>query len=158
MNTKKAMNENRTESGSDRGSTRANPEIQLHAGPSDPHYGKQMAHFARMDIENAWMLKKGTDDVTIAIIDTGVNQAHEDLQDCLRIHARAHRNFGVGSADDINDNLGHGTMLAGILGATTDNHFGIASIGPQTHLLVLRVSNELRAGLRLNQALDALQY
>ena len=56
--------------------------------------------------------------VLIAILDTGIDTDHEDLQDNFR-------SIDPNSDRDVN---GHGTHIAGIIGATTNNQLGIASM------------------------------
>ena len=76
--------------------------------------------------------------VRVAIIDTGVEAAHPDLAG--RIVERANFIEGDGSMDV------HGTVIAGIIGATADNGLGIYGIAPQAELVAIRSCRPKFAG------------
>jgi serine protease AprX len=79
---------------------------------------------------DAWSLGATGDDVTVAVIDSGIS-GHEDFQG--RVRAR----FDVSSVSNgVNDENGHGTYVAGIIGGHGKNYTGMA---PETQLLSLRV-------------------
>jgi len=79
---------------------------------------------------------------TVAIIDTGANFAHPDLQGARLVAGR----------DTIDNDLtpqdahGHGTHVAGIAGASTGNGIGVAGVAPGARLLIIRVLDETGAG------------
>lgn len=74
--------------------------------------------------------------VLIAILDTGIDKDHEDLEG--RVVAEV--NFSNSSTcDDLN---GHGTFIAGIIAANTNNGTGIAGIAPNARLLNVKVVND----------------
>lgn len=88
----------------------------------------------------AWASSRG-DGITIAIIDSGIDLAHEDLASKVVASTACIGTGGdagkcKGSAQDDN---GHGTHVAGIAAAATDNHRGIAGVAPDAELLVVRV-------------------
>jgi subtilisin family serine protease len=119
----------------------AAPGAQGAAVVDDPVYeaGLQWS-LDRIGAPEAWERGLG-EGVTIAVVDSGVDLAHEDLADkvvgqtsCIGANgdARACR----GSAQDDN---GHGTHVAGIALAATDNDVGIAGVAPDARLLAVRV-------------------
>lgn len=83
---------------------------------------------------NAWDWSTGGDDVTIAVIDTGVAQGHEDLVNKLV----PGYNFIDDSFDSQDDN-GHGTMVASIAAADTNNGAGIAGVSWNARVMPLKV-------------------
>lgn len=85
-----------------------------------------------IDAFNAWDTEDGSSSVDIAIIDTGIKRNHPDLQ--TKISQRANFTW-VG--DDDGD--GHGTHVAGIAGAATDNGAGVAGVCPQCRLMSVKV-------------------
>jgi subtilisin family serine protease len=101
-----------------------------------------------IDAPAAWTASRGAG-VTIAIIDSGIDLQHEDLKDkvvaataCIGTQGDARK--CTGSAQDDN---GHGTHVAGIAAAVTDNHRGIAGVAPDAKLMVVRVlTNTCNAG------------
>jgi len=108
---------------------------------------------------NAWNDARGTG-AKIAIIDSGINQDHSDLG-----KISAQKDFVNGRAV-ANDGYGHGTHVAGIAGALTDNGRGVAGGCPACRLLVAKVMNsrgeatdsDLIAGINwsINQGADVL--
>lgn len=96
----------------------------------------------------AWATSRG-DGVTIAIIDSGIDLGHEDLAGKVVASTACLGTAGDpgrcrGSAQDDN---GHGTHVAGIAAAVTDNSRGIAGVAPDAKLIVVRVlSNSCQNG------------
>jgi serine protease len=94
----------------------------------------------RIDAPAAWSVGRGGG-VTIAIIDSGIDVSHEDLADkivaqtsCIGADGNAGKCHG--SAQDDN---GHGTHVAGIAAADTNNGKGIAGVAPDAKLMAVRV-------------------
>ena len=89
--------------------------------PNDYHLlDNILGHNYALDIINAkqaWDITKGCPTVILGITDTGFWTDHEDLEDKIEIV------FGNGSG------ITHGTAVAGIAGADTDNGIGMSSIG-----------------------------
>ncbi|MDQ1423148.1 MAG: hypothetical protein QOD72_646, partial [Acidimicrobiaceae bacterium] len=88
----------------------------------------------------AWQIATGTG-ITIAIVDSGVDLAHEDLKDKVIGHVTC-----VGSAGDTQkcvdggqDDNGHGTHVAGIAAAATNNVHGVAGVAPDAAILDVKV-------------------
>ncbi|MFP5327180.1 MAG: S8 family serine peptidase [Acidimicrobiia bacterium] len=79
----------------------------------------------------AWSIGRGAG-TTIAVLDTGVDLAHEDLASKL-LPGRSFVDAPV------QDDRGHGSHVAGIAAAATDNGRGIAGVAPDTKILPIRV-------------------
>lgn len=120
----------------------AEPNYYYHATwtPNDPsfptQYGPQTIH-----APEAWDVTKGSQDVKIAVVDTGVQLNHPDLDGKVI----PGRDF-VQDDDDPTDGNGHGTHVAGIAAAVADNNNGIAGIAPDAKILAVRVLNERGSG------------
>ncbi len=131
------------------------------AAPDDPYYPSQWGHDntgqmisfdwdalehvgpavgepgfdANADL--AWDTTAGSPDVTIAVIDTGVDLLHEDLA-CVA---------GYDFADDDDDPMddsrseGHGTLCAGIAAAVTGNGVGVAGVAGGCRVMPLKVAD-----------------
>ncbi|HEY3515988.1 MAG TPA: S8 family serine peptidase [Gammaproteobacteria bacterium] len=149
----------------------------LHAVPDDPLYAQQWYLQApsvapsATDAERAWDITAGSDDVVVAILDTGVLYDHPDLQGAGVggrllpgydfIASAAAANDGDGRDSDATDagdwvtaqdaqtatfagcqattSSWHGTRVAGIIGARSNNATGIAGTTWQPWLLPVRV-------------------
>jgi subtilisin family serine protease len=82
----------------------------------------------------AWDTTQGG--VTVAVIDTGVDSSHEDLAGNLDMGRAA--NF-VEVGKEPFDDFGHGTHVAGIIGAIANNNVGIAGVAPKVTIMPIRV-------------------
>jgi len=106
-----------------------------HLTPDDPRFGSQ-TYLKPIKAPEAWDLFRGDASVTVALIDTGIDIDHPDLQ--ANIIGGTNLRPGEDS-NDYNDPHGHGTAVAGIIGATTNNSEGIAGICWNVRLLIIRV-------------------
>ncbi|MCU1590671.1 MAG: peptidase and in, kexin, sedolisin [Frankiales bacterium] len=79
----------------------------------------------------AWKLTRG-EGVTVAVIDSGVDFQHPDLQGAL---LQGKDFTGTGT---VTDDCGHGTEVAGVIAARADNGIGIAGVAPRAKILPLR--------------------
>ena len=102
--------------------------------PNDPDYDRQWA-LPHIQAETAWNEMDELDDITVAVIDTGVCMSHEDLVD--RVLDNGY-DF-VDNDDDPEDVFGHGCSVAGIIAANIDNGIGIAGFAPNSSILPVRV-------------------
>ena len=89
----------------------------------------------------AWTASTGAG-VTVGVVDSGIDAAHEDLAgkvvdgaDCVGSNGNPALCQPGGTADS----NGHGTHVAGIIAAITNNGIGVASMAPDAHLVVARV-------------------
>jgi len=74
---------------------------------------------------SGWNLCTGTSEIKVAVIDTGVNYNHVDLK--TRVNSLEGYDFVNSDPDPIDDH-GHGTHVAGIIGAITNNTTGCAGV------------------------------
>ena len=117
---------------------------QLLRTPTDPAFGHQspLASLAmtwgltKIRAEEAWSVTAGSPQVKIAIIDTGVDMSHPDLQ--ANIDQAGARNF-VEANQPPDDDFGHGTHVAGIAAAVGDNGQGAAGVAHRAKILPIRV-------------------
>ncbi|MDH7512604.1 MAG: S8 family peptidase [Clostridiales bacterium] len=108
-------------------------------GPSGSPRGK-----AQADIKAtaAWEETKGSPDVLIAVIDTGVDLLHPDLKN--KIHS-AGRDF-INNDFDATDDHGHGTIVASVAAAETNNKEGIAGVAWNSKILPVKVMDQKGEG------------
>ena len=102
--------------------------------PDDPRYADQY-HLKIIQASTAWSLSQG-DGVVVAVLDSGVYGAHPDLS------SKVVDGWNVVSNNaDTSDIQGHGTAVAGFVGAATNNLTGIASSGFNAKIMPVRVTN-----------------
>lgn len=74
--------------------------------------------------------------IVVAVLDTGVDTEHPDLKDNII----GGRNFtDEGRHDDFRDGNGHGTHVAGTIGASDKNENGVVGVAPECKLLIGKV-------------------
>lgn len=111
--------------------------------PNDPNFSKQW-NLSKIKAPQAWNESKGSG-VRIAILDTGVDLQHPDLKGKVV----AKRNFTgdeCSNDDSVDDANGHGTHIAGVAAAVTDNGVGVAGVGRASSLMVGKVLNDAGKG------------
>lgn len=133
----------------------------------------------------AWEVSQGSKDIVVAVIDTGIDVKHEDLKNNLwrnpgetGLDAQGRDkatngidddgngfkddvygwNF-VSNRPDLTDNHGHGTHIAGIIGAEASNGVGIAGISPKVSLMILKYFDPKVPGTdNLRNTIQAIKY
>ena len=152
--------------------------------PNDPRFEEQW-NLSLIDMPGAWAIEKGNPEVIIAVVDTGFDYTHEDLVSQTWINVDEIPDNGIdddnnGYIDDVHgwdfsqmpssdgnensqngdndpiDESGHGTHVAGIIGATVDNDVGIAGIAWNCTLMPIRGAGV--AGIRDNRSASAIVY
>lgn len=116
-------------------------EYQEEFIPNDPGFPDQ--DWARtVNIPQAWSISTGDPDVVVAVVDSGISSTHPDLQGQL-VQGRNYigRNDPGYDEFDTQDRIGHGTAVAGIVGAVGDNGIGIAGTSMNVRLMPLRVGD-----------------
>lgn len=132
----------------------------------------------------AWNVSQGSRDVVVAVIDTGIDVNHQDLKNNLWKNpgetgkdslGRDKATNGIdddknGFVDDVHgwnfvsnnhkldDNHGHGTHIAGIIGAEGGNGFGITGVSPKVSLMVLKYYDPAAPGNNLVNTIKAIEY
>jgi thermitase len=109
------------------------------SGPPGSPQGEE-----RADIKatSAWEETKGDENIIIAILDTGVDLAHPDLDD--KVHSSGY-DF-INDDSNATDDEGHGTHIAGIAAAETHNNEGIAGVAWNCKILPVKVLDNLGIG------------
>ena len=133
--------------------------------PNDPQFPQQW-HLrntgqgggtpgADIHAEAAWDITKGDAQVVIAVLDTGVDYSHPDLQENMWHNAGENPNNGldddgngyiddyygidcITNSGDPTDQVGHGTHVAGIIGAVSNNAVGVSGINWRVSLMALK--------------------
>ncbi|MDN4592860.1 S8 family peptidase [Polycladomyces subterraneus] len=113
----------------------AEPNYYFHATwtPNDPALSKQWA-LPKIRANDAWNATKSNNGIRVAVVDTGVQYNHPDL------YGKVIKGYDyVGKDWDPSDGNGHGTHVAGVIAAATNNHKGIAGIAPNAMIYAVRV-------------------
>ena len=116
-------------------------EVQaLDVFPNDTNFGSQYGLF-RIHAPQGWEISTGSPSVTIAVVDSGVDAFHPDL--VMKVLP------GTDFIDGDNlpqDDYGHGTHVAGIAAASSNNSTGVAGVSWGAQILPVRVLNAVGDG------------
>lgn len=107
------------------------------APPDDPRYPSQF-YFDDIDIEAAWAISVGARDVEVLVADNGCDLAHPDLVDKLLPGVDPIDDDGDPSFES-GDGNEHGTAVAGLIAASTNNGTDIAGTCPECSLRCARL-------------------
>lgn len=97
-----------------------------------------------MDLLTAWDHISDCSSVIVAVIDSGVNYNHADLATNMWDGGLAYPNHGYDFVDSDNDPMdknGHGTHVAGTIGAIGNNAIGTTGVCWKANIMALRVAN-----------------
>ena len=144
-----------------------NRRLAAAAAPDDPLYPLQAHYMTPMGVTDAWTLDAGDPNVIVAVIDSGIDTEHPDLEDAIwqnkpetpgngidddnngcvdDVHGCAFFGQGTVAGDcdvpdegDVRDDYGHGTFVAGIIAAGADNGAGVAGIAPGVTVMPVKI-------------------
>lgn len=131
--------------------------------------GKEGADIGAM---RAWVTTTGDEDIVIAVLDSGVDYTHSDLQNNIWSrpnNIKQYEDSALGSIEDVHgynavdntgdpmDENGHGTHCAGIIGAEGGNEIGISGINWKIKIMPLKFMNSGGFGTSKN-AIEAINY
>ncbi|MFZ1702180.1 MAG: S8 family serine peptidase [Pyrinomonadaceae bacterium] len=150
--------------------------------PNDPLFNEQWAlnnsgagggkKRADLDALEAWATTKGSDEVVVAVLDSGVDYTHEDLVGNMWVRPEsvpAYSDDELGDFNDLNgyngtdniadpmDDNGHGTHCAGIIGAEGNNGVGVSGINWKVKIMPLKFLGRGGTGTT-NDAIEAINY
>jgi subtilisin family serine protease len=145
----------------------------LNLGQSDPK-GQPGKKGADIGATKAWKLTTGSDEVKVAVIDTGVDYLHEDLKNNILVNTKEIPNNGIdddgnGYIDDVYgynfaedkpnamDDNRHGTHCAGTIGAEGNNNLGVAGVNWKVKILPVKFLTAKGSG-SLEGAIKAIEY
>jgi len=100
---------------------------------NDPLLAEQWGWY-RIDADRAYESGVSGSGVIVAVLDSGVNSSHPDLSGKI-IEGWNY----VDNNDDVMDEDGHGTMVAGIIAAMANNSIGIAGVASNVSIMPLKV-------------------
>lgn len=105
--------------------------------PNDELYHQYQWNLSQISAADGWNYSEGSEDVIIAILDTGIATRHIDLATKI---VEGYNAFD--ETNNVEDYNGHGTHVAGISSAMTDNLSGIAGVSWYSKLMPVKVLND----------------
>lgn len=155
-----------------------NAVLRRTATPNDSHYnlqwGLKQANGIDIKAEPAWDVTKGSNSVVIAVIDSGVDYTHPDLVGNMRVNPGEIAGNGIdddgnGVVDDVYgynainnsgnpmDDNGHGTHVAGTIGATSNNGLGVTGVAWNVKMIGVKFLGSNGSG-SLFDAIKSVDY
>lgn len=147
---------------------------KLAASPNDARFS-ELYGMAKINAPAAWETTTGSPNVVVAIIDTGIRYTHEDL--AANMWKNAGEIAGNGVDDDANgfvddvygwdffyndadpfDENGHGTHVAGTVGAVGNNSIGVAGVNWNVRLMAIKIYNNSGFGSTSAMLVNAYNY
>ena len=142
------------------------PPVHALDDPDDSGYASQWA-LPKIGAPSAWDVTTGSDQMVMAIVDSGIDLDHPDLESRLwtnpgEIPGNGEDDDGNGCQDDVHgcnfvptpelpegdpsDDYGHGTHVAGIAGAATNNGVGTAGMSWAGSMMAVKVLDSSGSG------------
>lgn len=120
----------------------------------------QLWNLERIQMPETWDYIQESD-IKIGILDTGIDYTHPDL--CNNVDTELSYNAAFNSNYDVMDYDGHGTHVAGIIGAEANNSIGIVGVNPSAKLVPIKIcisnSNSYSRASYMQAAIEhATQY
>jgi len=154
------------------------PLYQLFLTPNDSLYDPNQKYLHNLNADSAWNISTGSTAVKVAIVDDAVQTNHEDLI------AQIWHNPGEIAGDSIDNDLNgyvddttgydvadndndvnppsylfkHGTAVAGVAGASSNNSIGVASVGFNISLIPIKTKKNNSPGGIIDSAMAGVEY
>ena len=147
---------------------------RLAVTPNDQRFGN-LYGMNKISAPAAWDLTTGSSEVIVAVIDTGIKYTHEDLAANMWKNKGEIPNNGIdddgnGFIDDYygydfrfndsdpNDEYGHGTHVAGTIGAVGNNSIGVVGVNWNVRLMAVKIYDATGSGTTSAMLINAYNY
>ncbi|TCZ75567.1 peptidase S8 [Paenibacillus albiflavus] len=117
------------------------PELAQTFKPNDELYSKYQWNLRQIGTDQSWTFNKDASGVIVAVIDTGVDLTHPDIEP----HIASGYNV-IKPEDQPDDDVGHGTHVSGVISALVNNRLGVAGMTWSSRILPVKVLDETGAG------------
>lgn len=119
----------------------AEPDFVAEAvgSPDDPYFDLQWG-LTKIKAPQAWEMTTGSTSINIAILDTGVDLDHPDLANKII------SNINFSTSGTVDDVYNHGTHVAGIAAAMTNNGIGVSGLGYTSTIMNVKVLSDTGSG------------
>jgi subtilisin family serine protease len=115
---------------------------------------------SHVDAIGAWQIEKGSRNVLVAVIDTGLDANHPDLK--ANVYRDKDQHFGfdfVTNKPDPKDEHGHGTHVAGIVGAIANPKVGVSGVAQNVSIFAVKYYADANTGaVNLKNTVKAIEW
>lgn len=148
-------------------SAEPNFTFQLTSVPNDEKISEQWG-LVNANAYNSWDISQNANQVIVGVVDTGIDASHSDLTNNIyrlqehNLNTTLHRDFTTGMESgtailEPTDPKGHGTHVAGIIGAQGNNNIGVAGICWNIKLVSLKVADS-NGAMDIKNVVKAIHY
>lgn len=132
----------------------ASPNYKIHAAatPNDTYFSDCWG-LTFIDAPSAWDITTGSNNVYVAVIDSGIDDTNPDIT--ANVAAEYGTNTIGGSS--ARDDYGHGTHVAGIIGAAGNNKLGVSGVNWNVGLISVKALDKRGQG-EFSQVIAAIDY
>lgn len=134
-------NQERNNSNSTNTPTTEQTQVSSNFTPNDHLYQKYQWNLPLIETIQGWQLNRGANDIIVAVVDTGVDTKHPDLQGQLLPGYNV-----ISGSNDPQDDVGHGTHVTGVIAALVNNDLGVAGMTWYNKVLPVKVLDQTGAG------------
>ncbi|HVF04159.1 MAG TPA: S8 family serine peptidase [Frankiaceae bacterium] len=134
------------------GGTGPNDPLFLQDGESDTFYNGQWG-LRKIQAPAAWAEATGFG-IKVAVLDTGLDLTHPDFDCTDKVDVVAGADPDPDSSTSPEDDNGHGTHVAGIIGACTDNGVGVAGVARDSTIMPIQALSATATAATLETAID----
>ncbi len=128
--------------------------------PNDPRFlDGTLWGLNQIDAPDAWDVLTSASNIVVAVLDTGVRYTHEDLVSNMWVNPGdgSHGWNALTQTNDPADDNGHGTLVAGVLGATGNNGKGVTGVAWQVQIMACKCFNNFGLGT-VSDAVACMDY
>ena len=103
---------------------------------------------ADIDAPEAWDVLNSASNVVVAVLDTGIRYTHEDLASNMWVNPTdgGHGFNAFTGTNDVSDDNGHGTLIAGVVGAIGNNGKGVVGVAWRVQLMACKCLDSSASG------------
>lgn len=130
--------------------------------PTLKNWGLNNAGNSHIDAIKAWSISEGRRNIIVAVIDTGIDPNHKDIVNNLWHDPEHPEIYGwnfVSNQANPKDEHGHGTHVAGIIGATLNTNVGVSGVAHKVSIMPIKYYSDANPGsINLKNTIKAINY
>ncbi len=124
---------------------------------NDP-YAQNCWYLTSINAYDAWDYARANNSVTVATIDSGVSTTHSDLSSNLLLDYAKNTYTEESGRNSVEDLAGHGTHVAGIISALSNNGVGVSGVSWNANLLPIKATTNDNESLYTSDIVEGIEY